>query len=941
MTFTVTVTNSVTPVGGVVIDPILPQTVTEGTTLIFTNSAHATDNATNALVFSLLNAPSGATLTNNSPTSGVFTWTPTAAQAVTPSYTIREVVTEPGTSASSNQDFQVTVTRTNNCAQLDAFLAAVQQGGYFPLSNCTTIVLTNTLTISNNVTLDAGANSVTIAGNNLFRLFTVLPGVTNFTLRGLTLSGGQAASGGSLYISQGAVAVLTNCTFVGNLAAGAEGPAGANGSSGGVNGGNGGNGIGGGSALGGAIHNLGNLTVLGCQFLTNAASGGHGGSGGGGGNGSGTLSHGGNGGNGGGGAPAQGGAIYSAGSLLLSNCTFTGNGATGGSGGLGGTNGTGRFAGIAGTGGAGTEGSGAAVYSANYAVILNCAFSGNIGQGGDSAPGGTDSNGDGVSSASGGSSVGGGVCNLNTGFLTNCTFSGNQVTGGNGGDGGSGTGTLSHGGNGGNGGSGVGGGLYNAGTIAVVNCTFSGCGGVGGTNGLSGGGRFAGTDGSMGLGLGGDIAQGSGAFVLRNSILAASTAGGNAYDSSASRITDGGYNLSSDGSLSLTGTSLKNTDPLLSSTLANNGGATLTLAFLTNASPAINKIPPSAGPATDQRGIPRPQPQGGLSDMGAYELVTLPAILTQPQSQTILAGSNATFTVSVFPTPLSYQWRFNVTNLIAGAVTASYTISNATIANAGNYDVVIVNSSGSVTSAVATLVVLGPPAITMQPSNQAAVVGGSVALSVAASGTPPLSYQWRHNGAGIPGATLSAYALSGVQPAGAGVYDVVVGNNYGSVTSRTTVLSVLAFPSLASARAANGAVQLAFAVAQTCGVQASTDLKSWQSVFATNSISTNTPIVQYTDTNLTVFPMRFYRLAVTFARPPLLSNLAVTNRSVSFDCVANPIQECRIQASTDLKNWTSISTNSLPTNGLPLQFRYSETNNSPARFYRVFQTPGF
>src|SRR5664279_1332078 len=52
--FTVTVTNVITPVSTVVIDPILPQTVAEGTTLIFTNRAHATDNTNNALVFSLI-----------------------------------------------------------------------------------------------------------------------------------------------------------------------------------------------------------------------------------------------------------------------------------------------------------------------------------------------------------------------------------------------------------------------------------------------------------------------------------------------------------------------------------------------------------------------------------------------------------------------------------------------------------------------------------------------------------------------------------------------------------------------------------------------------------------------------------------------------------------------------------------------------------------------
>jgi len=149
-----------------------------------------------------------------------------------------------------------------------------------------------------------------------------------------------------------------------------------------------------------------------------------------------------------------------------------------------------------------------------------------------------------------------------------------------------------------------------------------------------------------GAGRGGDIAQGSGTFILRNSILAASSAGTNAYDTSASRITDSGYNLSSDTSLGLSGTSLSNTDPLLSPTLANNGGPTMTLAFSSSASPAINKIPSGLGPTTDQRGIPRPQPQGGLSDIGAYELVTRPAILAQPQSQSVTAGQSASFTVT-------------------------------------------------------------------------------------------------------------------------------------------------------------------------------------------------------------------------------------------------------------------------------------------------------
>jgi hypothetical protein len=700
--FTVTVLTNTVPVAHppYLALPFTGTNITFGMTLTFTALATNTDGSANALTFSLdpSAVAAGATITNSTPTNGVFRWTP----AMAGSHDMKVIITEQNTSLSATQTFTVNVLLTNNCSQYAEFVAAVAGGGLVMLTNCPTIVLSNTVTIATSVTLDAGTNNVMITGNNLVRLFTVLPGVTNFTLRGLTLSGGNDTNGGALYISQGAVVLLTNCTLASNQAVGDGGVSGTDGSSGGIDGGNGGNGTAGGSAFGGAIYNLGSLTALNCQFLTNSAVGGSGGDGGGGGDGNSTLSEGGNGGHGGNGAPGDGGAIYSAGSLSLSNCTFFGNSVAGGSGGVGGTNGTGEFAGRAGTGGAGSAGSGAALYSANPAVILNCTFAGNAAQGGNGTAGGTDSNGDGVSGTPGADGLGGAVCNLSTAFLTNCTFSSNQATGGDAGDGGNGTGTLSRGGNGGNGGNGLGGGLYNAGSVAVVSCTFASCGVVGGTNGVAGSAAFSGTDGTLGHGRGGDIAQGSGSFLLRNTILAASSAGTNAYDTSASRITDGGYNISSDASLNLSGTSLKKTDPLVGS-LADNGGPTQTIALQTN-SPAINIIPSAVSPATDQRGVPRPQPLGGLSDIGAYELVTRPAILTQPQSQTIAQGNNATFTVGAFGDSLAYQWRFNGTN-ISGATLSAFTVSSGQAANSGNYDVVMTNSSGSVTSLPALLVV--------------------------------------------------------------------------------------------------------------------------------------------------------------------------------------------------------------------------------------------
>ena len=80
-----------------------------------------------------------------------------------------------------------------------------------------------------------------------------------------------------------------------------------------------------------------------------------------------------------------------------------------------------------------------------------------------------------------------------------------------------------------------------------------------------------------------------------------------------------------------------------------------------------------------------------------------PSITTQPQSVVVNPGSNATFNVVAAGTaPLAYQWRFNNTNL-PGTTNTSFTRTNVQSADAGNYSVVVTNSAGSVTSAVATL----------------------------------------------------------------------------------------------------------------------------------------------------------------------------------------------------------------------------------------------
>lgn len=86
--------------------------------------------------------------------------------------------------------------------------------------------------------------------------------------------------------------------------------------------------------------------------------------------------------------------------------------------------------------------------------------------------------------------------------------------------------------------------------------------------------------------------------------------------------------------------------------------------------------------------------------------------------------------------------------------------------------------------------VVTSPTIMSQPKSQTAGVGASVTFSVIATGTTPLSYQWRKNEINIAGANTASYTINIVQTAHAGSYSVIISNSAGSVTSQPNTLTV-------------------------------------------------------------------------------------------------------------------------------------------------------
>ena len=413
-----------------------------------------------------------------------------------------------------------------------------------------------------------------------------------------------------LSIASGASVTLSQLTITGG-----HPPTAAGGSAGSVNvscgaGGAGGNGNDASSAgNGGGVFNGGTLNLDAVAVTANIA--GSGGAGGAGGTQDATSACGG----GNGGQGAGGGGIYNQGRLIVTDSSIRANEAgTGGAGGLGG-----NAAATGGPGGGGGQGgSGGGIYNQGTLSVTASTISQNrAGLGGQGGTGGV------VAAAgaagSGGAGGSGGAILSASGALsaTNSTFAGNFAgAGGAGGDpAGSGGGDGGPGGSGGpagNGGAGGNGGAIGvtAGASRLLNATMAYNGiGAGGVDGSAGAGAGAG-------GVGGGLFVRSLAAAddmkVENTIVASSIGLGCAGNIP-SAIANGGHDLTY-GDRTCPGA---NRNPKLGK-LRDNGGPTWTLA-LGSGSAAIDRVPRKGAdcPATDQRGVGRPQ--GRACDIGAFE----------------------------------------------------------------------------------------------------------------------------------------------------------------------------------------------------------------------------------------------------------------------------------------------------------------------------------
>jgi alpha-tubulin suppressor-like RCC1 family protein len=174
----------------------------------------------------------------------------------------------------------------------------------------------------------------------------------------------------------------------------------------------------------------------------------------------------------------------------------------------------------------------------------------------------------------------------------------------------------------------------------------------------------------------------------------------------------------------------------------------------------------------------------GGKDSSATQVTVCPRITAGlgPNTSIVISSSSALSVTATGTAPLTYQWYVNGT-AITGATTNSYSKTWASV-DGGVYKVVVTNGAGSDSSQ--TTVTINSSITTPLSGTTNITQGNTTALTVAASGTPPITYQWYYNGTAITGATGASYSKTWGGSDG-GIYKVVVTNPTGTDSSSTQV----------------------------------------------------------------------------------------------------------------------------------------------------------
>jgi uncharacterized repeat protein (TIGR03803 family) len=175
----------------------------------------------------------------------------------------------------------------------------------------------------------------------------------------------------------------------------------------------------------------------------------------------------------------------------------------------------------------------------------------------------------------------------------------------------------------------------------------------------------------------------------------------------------------------------------------------------------------------------------GFGNAGAYDVVvsnpygvvtssvvnlTITSLLPQVATTALPNATNGVAyfqTLAAFGGQAPYSWTSSSGVLPPGLTLAiNGVISGIPTANGtNNFTVKVTDALSATATQPLSLTVLGPPSVTIQPTNSSVTVtiGNNVSFAVSAAGTGPFSYQWQLNGTNLPNGIITTVAGNGIQ----------------------------------------------------------------------------------------------------------------------------------------------------------------------------------
>lgn len=294
-----------------------------------------------------------------------------------------------------------------------------------------------------------------------------------------------------------------------------------------------------------------------------------------------------------------------------------------------------------------------------------------------------------------------------------------------------------------------------------------------------------------------------------------------------------------------------------------------------------------------------------------------PFIVEQPAATTVVEGTNVTLAVSASSLfPPSFQWRFNGLSII-GATNGNLALTNIPLSQAGNYSVVISNSSGSAVTSKSAKVTVNPANDSFSRAQHSPSIGGRVLGSTTAAGKEPGEPDHSDNRGG------KSIWFSWVAPASGTASIDTIGSDFDTllaVYAGTGLTNLVLLAADDDGAVVRGNSKLSMSVTQGTLYYIAVDGFRPSSGF-------NAGITESGGVVLNIALDR-----------PVIGGQVFLSRQSGFQAQlgARAASSLVVQSSEDLRTWRPLATNSVPDAGV-LNFTDQQATNAPRRFYRVIE----